>query len=1055
MKKLLLAAFVAALPSVVMAHFKTEAGMPVHITDDRQLEYGVYSNGDRVPDYSWCGYRQSEVPIPFVKGSVRVEAPADGSDATRLLQQAIDYVSLLPIGEEGFRGAVVLGAGTFHVSGQLLIRESGVVVRGTQGTVIVAEGTRKDELIRVLGREDGRQGAPLDVAGQYVPVGATFLPMAQTAGLREGQLVRVIRPCTAEWLAVLGTDKIGHQQEYNFSRWEPGQYEQQMERLIVELQPDGIVVDVPLTISLDPRYGGGKVQAVEPSGRISHVGIEQIEFRSTFDPQNPKDENHRWQAITMDRVEDGWVRRVTARHFAGSCVMLLEGASRITVEDCRYLEPVSEVANHRRYAFHTCGQQTLFQRCYSEGGYHSFSVGRGVPGPNAFVQCHDEQPYSFSGSTGGMSSGILFDRCTLSGGWLNYDYRDIADRGSAWTACNSMCWATRASQTHIMTPPEAHNWGYGLWTQPFGTGYYRCSHTFVRPESLFYAQLAARTDSCEQSRLEDQRIYRYWTDETTRIQTEYAHLMSEVQRHDDMRMDWWSDSIMSRYPLTVDPSEAQVPTLQEVRMPRQWLRQQEQLAQQEAQRAPALTVVNGRVVRGDEYLNNGTRPGGHIPTAASWRGTGALTQFYPGHYGYGCTEEPDSLAERLARSGGHVMMHHMALWYDCRRNDHERNQHADADAWAPFNESPWSRTGVGEAQDRLSRYDLGRFNPWYFARLRQFVERCDQQGLVLLHEHYFQHNIIEEGAHWCDYPWRAANNVNNAELGFPERQQFAGDKRVYMAEAFYDVDQNPAVRHYHELFIRRSVEEFRGLNGVIHSLGCEYTGPLHFTRFWLQTVSSCPEHQLVCLTGTKDVTDSILADPTLSAAVDIIDIRQWHYRTDGTLYAPEGGKSLAPRQWARIIDPGQTDCRSVYRAVREYRDRYPDKAVTYSVTTAHPSREEAVAAQWMVLLAGGSLAQVPPCDAVKGLWARVPQLQPMDDPDATDFRPVLGKAGVGYVAYLFRGVLDLDLTADSHRYTLHWVDPATGELIGTPQRLRGGQQLHVAAPREGVVAILL
>lgn len=1068
MNKLSLSLIATLLPAALSAHFKTEAGMPVHITEDRHLEYGAYNNGDRVPDFSWCGYRQSMAVIPMVPTRVTVAAPTDGSDATALIQKAIDYVSLLPIQADGFRGAVTLGAGTFHIAGQLLVRASGVVLRGqapeaagsASATVLVAEGYRKDELIRVLGKNDRRTvGEPLAVADTYVPVGATVIPMKETGALKAGDAIRLVRPCTKEWIALLGTDKIGHQQEYNFSKWEPGQYEQQMERTVMEVRADGIVVDVPLTMSLDPQYGGGRVLAVEEPGRLHQVGIEQLEIQSTYDATNPKDENHRWQAVTMDQVQDGWVRRVTARHFAGSAVMLLEGASRITVEDCRFVEPVSEVANHRRYAFHTCGQQTLFQRCYVEGGYHSYSVGRGVAGPNAFVQCHDEMPYSFSGATGGMSSGILFDRCTLVGGSLNYDYRDIADRGSAWTAANSMCWATRASQTHIVTPPAAHNWGYGLWTQPFGNGYYQCSHTFVRPESLFYGQLAARTDSCEQARVEDARIYRYWTDESTKLQPEYAHLMSEVQREDDMTMDAWIDTMVMRaplvepQPLTTKAKQTLVLDIRDVKMPKAWMQEQQLLAQQQARRAPRLEVKQGLVMRGDAWLNNGSRPGNNIPTSASWRGTGSLSQFYPGHYGYGATEEPDTLLARLARSGGHVMMHRMGLWYDYRRNDHERNMHADAEAWAPFNESPWSRTGVGEAQDRMSKYDLGRFNPWYFARLRQFVEGADREGLALLHEHYFQHNIIEEGAHWCDYPWRGANNTNNKELGFAERQQFAGDKRVYMAERFYDVEQNPAVRHYQELFIQRSVNEFKGLNGVIHSLGLEYTGPLHFTRFWLQTVSACPEHQLVSLVGTKDVVDAILEDSTYRDMVDIIDIRHWHYRADGSLYAPEGGKSLAPRQWARIIEPGQTSCASIYKAVREYRERYPDKAVTYNVTTARPDRKEAVAAAWTVLLAGGSLAQVPPCDEVPNLWSRVALMRPMA-PQADGY--VMGAAGVGYLSLLMGDALTLDLTADAAAYRLYWLDARTGAVIGKAQRVNGGSVVRLSAPKsQDMVAVLL
>lgn len=1056
-RKLLL--LLAIAPATLSAHFKTEKGMPVHITPDRHLEYGAYPNGDRVPDFSWCGYRHSETPIPFVKAVVRVAAPTEDTDATQLLQQAIDYVSLLPQQADGFRGAIELGEGLFHIKGQLLIRTSGIVIRGSQNTTLYAEGFRKDELIRVLGGSETKTINEQEVQADYVPVGATFLPLANTSQLHVGDAVLVTRPCTAEWIARLGTDKIGHQQEYNFSRWNPGQYDQKMERTIVEVKADGIVVDVPLTISLDKQYGGGRVARIEQPQRLHNIGIEQLEIVSTYDQSNPKDENHRWQAITMDNIQDGWVRRIRARHFAGSAVILMEGASRITVEDCMFLEPVSEIANHRRYAFHTYGQQTLFQRCYAEGGYHSFSVGRGVAGPNAFVQCQDEMPYSYSGATGGMSSGILFDRCTLVGGSLCYDYMDIADRGAAWTTANSMVWATRASQTHITTPPDAHNWGYGLWTQPFGNGYYQCSHTFVDPESLFYAQLAARTDSCEQSRIEDSRIYRYTTTESTKLTPEMAHELTLTQRENDMTMDMWSMHVMSQSPLAMSEN---VTDIRDVKMPKAWQKEQQLLAQKQAIRAPRLEVRNGLVMRGDNYLNNGSRPKAAIPTSASWQGIGSLTVFYPGHYGQGMTQEPDTLLARLTKSGGHMMSHHMALWYDCRRNDHERNMHADADAWAPFNESPWSRTGIGVAQDRMSRYDLGKFNPWYFARLREFAEGADREGMILLNEHYFQHNIIEEGAHWCDYPWRAANNVNNTELGFVERQQFAGDKRVYMAEPFYSVDENPAVRKFHEMFIRRTVDEFQGLNGVIHSLGLEYTGPLHFAKFWLETVSACPEHQLVSLIGTKDVVDAVLADPKYRDMVDIIDIRHWHYRTDGSLYMPEGGKSLAPRQWARIINPGQTDFASIYHAVREYREQYPDKAVTYNVSTARPSKEQAVAASWAVLLAGGSLAQVPPCDEVPNLWTSVAKMQPIAPLSGTSSTTstsmdtyLMGAPSVGYLAYLFGEQITLDLTSDKSTYTLRWLDPRTGEVLSAPTRIKGGKSLQLQAPRAGVVCSLV
>ena len=100
---------------------------------------------------------------------------------------------------------------------------------------------------------------------------------------------------------------------------------------------------------------------------------------------------------------------------------------------------------------------------------------------------------------------------------------------------------------------------------------------------------------------------------------------------------------------------------------------------------------------------------------------------------------------------------------------------------------------------------------------------------------------------------------------------------------------------------------------------------------------------------TKDVQDSILSNPAYAAVVDLIDIRYWHYQEDGTVYEPKGGQSLAPRQHARLLKPKKTSFEQVYRAVKEYRDKFPSKAIVYS-GDSYPDFGMAV------FLAGGSLA---------------------------------------------------------------------------------------------------
>ena len=65
------------------------------------------------------------------------------------------------------------------------------------------------------------------------------------------------------------------------------------------------------------------------------------------------------------------------------------------------------------------------------------------------------------------------------------------------------------------------------------------------------------------------------------------------------------------------------------------------------------------------------------------------------------------------------------------------------------------------AFDGLSRYDLTRYNPWYFGRLHQFASLCDQKGLVLIDQMFFQHHVLEDVAHWMDVPWRVTNALQD------------------------------------------------------------------------------------------------------------------------------------------------------------------------------------------------------------------------------------------------------------------------------------------------------
>src|ERR1700710_108923 len=102
-------------------------------------------------DYSFAGYGGGGVSLPRV--AAVLTARPTGSDDTALLQGALDRLAAMPLRADGFRGALLLGAGRYRVNGQLHMRASGVVLRGVSSdkTLILAEGLGRRSLIEIGG----------------------------------------------------------------------------------------------------------------------------------------------------------------------------------------------------------------------------------------------------------------------------------------------------------------------------------------------------------------------------------------------------------------------------------------------------------------------------------------------------------------------------------------------------------------------------------------------------------------------------------------------------------------------------------------------------------------------------------------------------------------------------------------------------------------------------------------------------------------------------------------------------------------------------------------
>ncbi len=470
------------------------------------------------------------------------------------------------------------------------------------------------------------------------------------------------------------------------------------------------------------------------------------------------------------------------------------------------------------------------------------------------------------------------------------------------------------------------------------------------------------------------------------------------------------------------------------------------------ERSTGLTLDNGWYVHRGKVVwglaqHNGWWRAGQRPNIA---------RNAPGLIGPNRTEDLDRLTSAMLRFGYPGFEHNFGLWYDRRRDAHDQAQRKDDKVVPPFLEQPWARSDKGKAWDGLSTYDLTKFNNWYFHRLKQFADLCDHKGTLLFHNHYMQHALLETSAHYVDFPWRPANCIQNTEL--PDRNPAASE--------FYDVS-HPLRRNLHRGYIRKCLEVLGENTNVVFLCSEEYTGPLSFMQFWLDTVFEWEDETRrdvhVGLGATRDVMDAILSDTVQAKRISTIDLRYWWYNPNGSLMAPPGGRHVAGRYTYEI---SRTTPSQIHRQVVKCRAKYPGKAIIHG----DPGTLQHV---WAALTGGASMlvGQLPypekkdPIDYIspercreiqptydflrKNLGATLSQMSPHDELVKSDKSVwCLANPKSDYLVYTIEGSsIQLDLSATAMAFTAKWFDPRTGNLINAHNRpVAGDSIVHFTPP---------
>lgn len=468
------------------------------VNKDGSITYFPDDKGNIIPDFSRVGYHHGLKEIPEVK-VVKTVSPIKG-DAGNTIQQAIDEVSSMPVGADGFRGAILLKKGDYSIAGTLNIKADGVVLRGegntAQGTRLIAAGKGLRSLLKINGKGKITEvGSNVKITDTYVPTGAKSFQVASSKGFKTGDKIIVFRPGTENWIHDLQMDRIVERN--GTKQWKAEQYNLSYEREIVAVDGNKITIDNPIVMSMEEQYGGGSIFKYEFKGRIKEVGVENIYFESEY--ANDTDEDHGWIAVDFNQIENAWVSGVSSRFFGYACVSLSGDAKNVTVKDSKCFDAKSVITGGKRYSFNNSGQQNLFMNLETTEGRHDYVTGAKTCGPNVFYHCKSRNTHADIGPHHRWSSGTLYDNIDTDGE-INVQDRGNWGSGHGWAGVTQVLWNCKVKGAAVQNPwVSGKNYAVGVEGQklngrldgkPDGE-WEGLNKTELQPVSLYLAQVKA------------------------------------------------------------------------------------------------------------------------------------------------------------------------------------------------------------------------------------------------------------------------------------------------------------------------------------------------------------------------------------------------------------------------------------------------------------------------------------------------------------------------------------------------------------------------------------
>ena len=495
---------------------------------DGSLSYLADEDGFLLPNFSHAGYMGGDIDIPNV-GVVKTISPI-GGDNTSHIQAAIDEVGKRSKDANGFRGALLLNAGKYPITGTLQVKYDGVVIRGAgQGdnensnTIIYAlknEASKPQRDVVLMGNTSqvwGKtqiSGTKTNITDDVVSAGSYVFHVEKVSSYKVGDRIVIYHPCTQAWVDAVDKGGVPYPDPSAPSnpdeRWIANQLPIVYNRYITDISGTKITIDAPVFYTLRKSLSQSYIYKGNFDGTFYQVGIENLRIET--ENNGGVDEAHAWQAVRFKSVENAWARNCTMKGF-GQSGIITEACTRSTFEGCSAIDPVAQVTGERMYNFNTYAysQLNLFKNCYARNGRHHYvSNGAATTSGNVFLRCVSDGVNSVNEGHRQWTQGMLYDNHqekNLKRDFVLGLYNRVAmGTGHGWAAVHSVLWncdVTSGGKIGLQKPPTAQNYAIGCTAKsivgnPVSESNFTKGHVEglnkvgLQPESLYEAQLSAR-----------------------------------------------------------------------------------------------------------------------------------------------------------------------------------------------------------------------------------------------------------------------------------------------------------------------------------------------------------------------------------------------------------------------------------------------------------------------------------------------------------------------------------------------------------------------------------